>query len=264
MSSAIESRPPRPSDVSRKGKWWWQDAGLRRLYLLILVAILSSATNGYDGSMMNGLQTLIYWQNYFNHPEGATLGLLNAIQSVGSICSLPYAPYLADSIGRKKTIFFGSCFVALGVALQTAAQNIGMFIAGRFFIGHGSSVTIVASPLLITELCHPAQRGKVTAVFNTFWYFGSLIAAWTTFGTLRMTNDWSWRLPSLLQAVPSLLQLCLIWWLPESPRYLVSKERYDDALDVMAKYHHTQPRILTSPKSPSISRPGHPAAWPEP
>ena len=124
----------------------------------------------------------------FNHPEGATLGLLNAIQSVGSVCSLPYAPYLADSIGRKKTIFFGGCIVALGAALQSAAQNIGMFIAGRFFskadcsnwpanpllilyilVGHGSSITIVASPLLITELCHPAQRGKVTAVFNTFW-----------------------------------------------------------------------------------------------
>jgi hypothetical protein len=52
-----------------------------------------------------------------------------------------------------------------------------------------------------------------------------------------MANDWSWRLPSLLQAVPSLLQLGLIWWLPESPRYLVSKERYDDALDIMATYH---------------------------
>ncbi|KAH8809347.1 hexose transporter [Xylogone sp. PMI_703] len=237
MSSVLESAAPQPPTRSQPGKWWWQDAGLRRLYLLILVAILSSATNGYDGSMMNGLQTLVYWRNYFNNPEGATLGLLNAIQSVGSICSLPYAPYLADAIGRKRTILFGSCFVALGVALQTGAQNIGMFIAGRFFIGHGSSVTIVASPLLITELCHPSQRGKVTAIFNTFWYFGSLIAAWTTYGTLRILNDWSWRLPSMLQAVPSLLQLTLIWWLPESPRFLVSKERYDEALNIMAKYH---------------------------
>ena len=42
--------------------WWFQDAGLRKLYFLILVAILSSATNGYDGSMMNGLQALTYWK----------------------------------------------------------------------------------------------------------------------------------------------------------------------------------------------------------
>jgi hypothetical protein len=49
MPSTEESSIPRPLDVVREGKWWWQDAGLRRLYLLIVVAILSSATNGYDG-----------------------------------------------------------------------------------------------------------------------------------------------------------------------------------------------------------------------
>lgn len=68
-------------------------------------------------------------------------------------------------------------------------------------------------------------------------YFGSLIAAWTTYGTLRLLSDWSWRLPSLLQVLPSFLQLVLIWFLPESPRYLISKERDDEALEIMAKYH---------------------------
>lgn len=173
----------------------------------------------------------------FHDPEGSTLGLLNAIQSVGGITCLPYASYLCDSIGRKKTIFVGCCYVALGAALQSGAQNIGMFIAGRFFIGHGSCISAIASPLLITELCHPKQRGKVTAVFNTCWYFGSIIAAWTTYGTLRMPSNWSWRLPSLLQIAPSFVQLFLIWFLPESPRYLISKERDAEALEVMIKYH---------------------------
>jgi hypothetical protein len=64
-----------------------------------------------------------------------------------------------------------------------------------------------------------------------------LIAAWTTYGTLRILSNWSWRLPSLLQVLPSLLQLGLIWFLPESPRYLISKERDDEAFAIMAKYH---------------------------
>lgn len=46
--TAPSVRPP-PPEFTTTGKYWWQDAGLRRLYLLVLVAILSSATNGYDG-----------------------------------------------------------------------------------------------------------------------------------------------------------------------------------------------------------------------
>jgi MFS family permease len=104
-------------------------------------------------------------------------------------------------------------------------------------VGLGSGINGIASPLLITELAHPNQRGKITAVYNTFYYFGSTIAAWTTYGTLQISSNWSWRLPSLLQVAPSAFQICVIWLLPESPRYLISKDRQEEALQVMAKYH---------------------------
>lgn len=223
-------------ELRRQQKWWFQDAGLRTMYFLLLIAILSSATNGYDGSMMNGLQALTYWKSYFHNPHGSQQGLLNAIQSVGSVCALPIAPNLADWIGRKWSILIGSLIVALGAGLQSGARDTGMFIAGRYFIGLGSGINGIASPLLITELAHPSQRGKITAVYNTFYYFGSTIAAWTTFGTLQIHSNWSWRLPSLLQVAPSALQLCLVWILPESPRWLISHDRQDEALHILAKY----------------------------
>ncbi|KAE9369215.1 general substrate transporter [Stipitochalara longipes BDJ] len=224
-------------ELRHRKKWWFQDPGLRKLYFLIFIAILSSATNGYDGSMMNGLQALTYWKDYFHNPGGSRQGLLNAIQSVGSVCSLPIAPNLADWIGRKYSIFIGSLIVALGAGLQSGATDTGMFIAGRFFIGLGSGINGIASPLLITELAHPNERGKITATYNTFYYFGSTIAAWTTYGTLQIPSNWSWRLPSLLQVAPSAFQLCFLWFLPESPRFLISKDRQDEAIEVMAKYH---------------------------
>jgi MFS family permease len=191
----------------------------------------------------------------FNNPGGSRQGLLNAIQSVGSVCSLPIAPNLADWIGRKYSIFIGSLVVALGAGLQSGATDTGMFIAGRFFskscpvrlkspsvlsniiVGLGSGINGIASPLLITELAHPNERGKITATYNTFYYFGSTIAAWTTYGTLQIPSNWSWRLPSLLQVAPSAFQLCFLWFLPESPRFLISKDRQDEAMGVMAKYH---------------------------
>ena len=65
-------------------------------------------TNGFDGSVMNGLQTLETWRGYFGDPKGGTLGLFNAIQSIGGIAGLPFAPYVADIAGRRTGIFTGS------------------------------------------------------------------------------------------------------------------------------------------------------------
>lgn len=56
-------------------------------------------------------------------------------------------------------------------------------------------------------------------------------------GTAYIENDWSWRSITLIQIVPSVIQLTFIWWLPESPRYLVSKDRNDEALLVLSRHH---------------------------
>ena len=57
-----QRHPIEVPELRNQKKWWFQDSGLRRLYLLIFIAVLSAATNGYDGSMMNGLQALTYWK----------------------------------------------------------------------------------------------------------------------------------------------------------------------------------------------------------
>jgi len=215
---------------------WYKDAGLRRLYLLLGTVILVSATNGFDGSMMNGLQAVDNWKNYFN-PSPAQKGLLNAIMSVGSICAIPISPWLADWRGRRVAIIIGLCIMFVGVALQTASQNLQMFTGSRFLIGFGISLAHGAAPLLVTELAHMQHRAKITSLYNTTWYIGSIIAAWTTYGTFRIQNTWSWRIPSVLQAAPASIMLLSIWFVPESPRWLVSRDRHDEALAVLAKYH---------------------------
>lgn len=61
--------------------------------------------------------------------------------------------------------------------------------------------------------------------------------SWIAFGTNFLNNQWSWRLPAILQALPSVIQLSFIWWVPESPRYLIAHNRLDQALDIFARYH---------------------------
>ena len=100
----------------------------------------------------------------------------------------------------------------------------------RFFL-------TIDSPLLLTELVHPQDRPIFTSIYNTTWYFGSIIAAWLTFGTNQIPNNWSWRIPSMVQAVPSLLQLSFIWLVPESPRWLIAKGKEQEALKILADVH---------------------------
>ena len=76
-------------------------------------------------------------------------------------------------------------------------------------------------------------------MYNGSWYIGSILSAWITYATLRTLTGsvWAWRIPSMLQAVPSLLQAVLVWFLPESPRWLVANGHDLEAVKVLTKYH---------------------------
>ncbi|KAG8955076.1 hypothetical protein FRC04_009533 [Tulasnella sp. 424] len=163
---------------------------------------------------------------------------MTSVQNIGAFLALPIAPVISDMLGRRKGIFVGGIVMLGGVALQCQSVNITQFILARGMIGFGLCISINAAPLLITELAYPTQRGPITAMYNTNWYVGSIIAAWTTFGTFRMEgSSWSWRIPSVLQALPSLLQCTLIWFCPESPRWLIAKGKDMEAKQVLGKYH---------------------------
>jgi len=125
----------------------------------------------------------------------------------------------------------------MGVAIQTASQNFGMFIASRFLIGFGVAIASLAAPILITELAFPTHRAGVTSLYNSSWYLGSIIAGWSTYGTFRILSTWAWRIPSVLQALAPAIQLAFIWFIPESPRWLVDRGRDEEAIHVIRKYH---------------------------
>ncbi|KAF9557487.1 hexose transporter [Agrocybe pediades] len=218
-------------------KVWYKNRRMLMLNACICLLLITSSTNGYDGSMMNGLQSVSAWEKEFNSPTGGTLGLFNAIQNIGSLAAYPFAPYAADGFGRRPTIFFGACVMIVGTILQSVSHTFAMFIGARFLIGFGLTFAAAAAPLLVTEIAYPTQRAQATSMYNTLWYLGSIIAAWTTFGTFRIHNNWAWRIPSALQGLPSVIQVFLIWLVPESPRYLVSKGREDEALKTLAYYH---------------------------
>ena len=187
--------------------------------------------------MMNGLQSLYQWQESFDYPNGSMLGLLNAIQNIGAVSAYPFAPYLSDGLGRRPTVFIGAFIMIGATILQTASQNVDMFIGSRFMIGFGLTFAANAAPMLVSEISYPPYRAPLTSLYNSLWYSGSIIAAWTTYGTFKIPTSWSWRTPSALQGAPSVIQVALVFFAPESPRFLVSKGKEKQALQILAHYH---------------------------
>ncbi|KAF4453135.1 hypothetical protein F53441_4132 [Fusarium austroafricanum] len=198
---------------------WWADPGMRVLYFYAAILCVCSATTGYDGSMLNTSQAMDDWQNYFGHPKGSKLGILNAIYQIGSIASFPFAPFMADHFGRKIPIIVGCLIMILGAFLSAFTNGFGMYLGGRFLVGFGNSLAQLACPVLLTEICHPQHRAIVSAIYNCLWNLGATICAFIGL------------------AVPSVIQICFIWWIPESPRWLMAHEKHEQALNILAKYH---------------------------
>ncbi|KAL4987924.1 general substrate transporter [Aspergillus falconensis] len=217
---------------------WLRIPHLLRLNLILLIPLLSSAVAGYDGSLMNGLQSISSWKAYFDNPTGSILGVVNAAQSIGSVISLPVVGILSDKIGRRWTLLSGAIVIIIASIIQAASVQYGMFVFSRVLVGIGSMLVVQPSPMLITELAYPTHRGKYTCAFWTMYYLGAILASWTCYGTQKhLANDWTWRVPSIIQAGFPLVQVALWWVVPESPRWLVAKGRTEEARGLLAKYH---------------------------
>jgi MFS family permease len=85
-----------------------------------------------------------------------------------------------------------------------------MYITARIFLGFGIPFCIVAGSAMIGELGYPKERAVLTSLFNSSYFIGQIVAAAISLGTTQLQSDWAWRIPSLLQMAPSLLQISLI------------------------------------------------------
>ncbi|CAI7598988.1 unnamed protein product [Penicillium pancosmium] len=184
-------------------------------------------------SMMNGLQTLVQWRGFFGHPQGSVLGLMNVVYPLGKVVSLPLITFVSDRYGRKIPLAVGLVACIAFAIMQGLAQNFATFVTARALLGFSTSFVTQPSPMLITELAYPTNPSRK----DNSIYVGSIIAAWCTYGTFKINHNWSWRIPSIVQGALPILQVSMIFFVPESPRYLISRGKVEKARKILVDCH---------------------------
>ncbi|KAF1955948.1 general substrate transporter [Byssothecium circinans] len=227
---------------------WYRKPNLRWMYFYLFLCCMGvEMTSGFDSQLINTLQFSQPFNKYFGAGykdakdkwsiRPSLLGFISSCYQLGSILAVPFAPWMNQRFGRRWSVMFGSLVMVVGAILQGFSQHIGMYIIARMLLGVGIVFAIISGSALIGELGHPKERAFLTSLFNASYFVGSILAAAISIKTVDIKGDWSWRIPSLLQIVPSLLQICTVFMIPESPRWLVSQDREDEAFAVLTKYH---------------------------
>jgi sugar porter (SP) family MFS transporter len=216
-----------------------------QLYFVLVVAFMGSMSNGFDGQVMSAVNGMDQYLNYFGISGtdagggvGTATALIFGIYQIGSIVGVVFAGPLADGrFGRRGGMFTGAVIIAIGAIVITTALHKQSLLAGRFVLGLGVSITATACPAYVVEMAPPQWRGRLTGLFNTFYYAGSMLCTGISIASGRLSTTTSWRAPLAIQLVPAGILIIFVWLLPESPRWYVSAGKSDEAAKVIAKYH---------------------------
>ncbi|PMD13435.1 general substrate transporter [Hyaloscypha hepaticicola] len=168
------------------------------------------------------------------HIQSGWSGASSAGSIVGEII---VSIFLLDKIGRKHTIAVGGVITAIGIAMQVAAHEWKLFLAGRLINAIGFGVVFLESPVWIGENCRPELRGFFLCIMNGSIVLGQFLLSCISKGTSEIEGKWSYEILIILQFAFVAALLVVYPFYPESPYYLIKKGRPEQARKALDKIH---------------------------
>ncbi|CAL5872848.1 uncharacterized protein PFLUO_LOCUS7117 [Penicillium psychrofluorescens] len=211
------------------------------LYALTIFVSLGAFLFGYDQGVMGVIVADKRWIDLMQPKNSWVTGMVVSLYDIGCFIGAMSLGYLADPIGRERTLAV-SCFVfIIGAVLQAASYSITQITIGRVILGYGVGACAGGVPLYVAELSPPAIRGRIVAIEQMILCLGELVAFWLNYGfNFLEIDDW-WRIPLAIQILPALVLGFGCWfWLPPSPRWLASQDRPDCAREVLTRLHGSE------------------------
>lgn len=204
---------------------------------------------GYNQAGIGGLLSLPDWTATFPEIDTTTTtghlkekhaiiqGTVVASFVLGAIFGCIACMFLGDFLGRRKSIFIGGLLTFVGQAICSSSLVLAQFVSGRVIIGVAIGIFSSTVPVWQAECSPPAHRGKHVVLDGLFTTLGYALVSWTNLfaSNVETYREISWRLPLAIPTIFSTILMISIYFLPESPRWLVKVGRKQEAAEALSK-----------------------------
>ena len=208
----------------------------QQIYLLTAVAALGGLLFGYDTAVISG--SIGYLATKFDL-DAAMTGWAASSAIIGCILGAMFAGRLSDRFGRKKILILTAILFGISAIGSALPENLTQFVIARWIGGIGVGAASMLSPLYITELAPAAIRGRLVSMYQLAIVLGILIIFFVNYlvqglGDEQWNVAYGWRYMLGSETIPALLFLLAIFFIPESPRWLMSKGKEVEARQVLS------------------------------
>ncbi|GAA5861675.1 hypothetical protein JCM1840_005228 [Sporobolomyces johnsonii] len=213
-----------------------------RVYSCAIVAATAAIMIGYDSAFIGTSISLPAFKQEFGlatktSAQFATISsnIVSTYQGgcfFGSLLGYP----LGQLLGRKLGLFVSSLIFCLGAGVMLAAdgaRGLGPIYGGRIVAGLGIGAASNLTPLYISEIAPPAIRGQLVGMYEIGWQIGGLVGFWINYGVTQHIKPGhvQWLIPFAVQLIPGgLFALGIPFFIKESPRWLITRNRRDEAI----------------------------------
>ena len=217
-------------------------------YIVMMIAIivaLGGLLMGFDASVISGVVKFI-------EPEfGLTkleLGWSVASLTLTATLAMMFAGPLSDKIGRRTVLRYAAVLYAISALASAFAPTFLTLVIARMIGGFGVGASLILAPMYIAEMAPPAIRGRMVSFNQLNIVIGISLAFFTNYLILQfaksdapwvhtlMLDEHEWRWMLGLEAIPAILYYFGLFFVPNSPRWLILKGRFDDAKKVMTRF----------------------------
>lgn len=168
------------------------------------------------------------------HGKTELIGTITAVYPVGCFFGALSTVIWGEKLGRKVTIICGTTIMSIGALLQITPYSVPQMIVGRVVGGIGNGINTATAPVWQGETSQASWRGKLVVIELVMNIAGYALSNWITFAFSFLSGPVAWRFPLAFQFVFILIIYATVPWLPESPRWLITRNRLDEAQKIIA------------------------------
>lgn len=200
------------------------------LYIVAIVASLGGLLSGYDTGVISG--ALLFINETWILPD-TLQGFLVSSVLIGAVIGAATNGVLADIFGRKKIIMTTAVIFVIGSIMCAFAPNVYVLILSRIFVGFAVGIVNFVVPLYLSEISPKNLRGTLVSLYQWAITAGILFSYFINAVFAQAVYNWRWML--FAGVLPGLILFIGMCFMSDTPRWLVSKNREEDAKNVFKK-----------------------------